>query len=322
MPAPGNAGRRRVNDTSPGREHGVSGLEKIALDLHARGYQVIPCGSQKRPLTTWKNWQTERQTEADVKGMPWSRATNVIAICGVASGDLIVLDWDCKNNEPGLKAHKQFNLEHPGHRPEQTTRSGGIHTLMRGEGRNGYLYLDGERCGDFKGAGGQIVVYDPECFPVVTDLPAMPILNGRVRVDHKPKRQEPTQNQGPLRDNLVASTRYGLVALEREVQDVQGAVLGSRNGALNSAAYNLGQLVGAGALEEGEVQQRLEAAAIAIGLQQGEISATIQSGLTAGKLQPRKIAPRIATRFSTSGAKMPDPLAAHFRKIKRLTRGG
>jgi putative DNA primase/helicase len=65
-----------------------------------------------------------------------------------------------------------------------------------------------------------------------------------------------------------------------------------RNNALNTAAFNLFQLVAGGGLEENEVRERLFAAAEACGLvdEDGEASvrATIESGAKAGRAQPRQ----------------------------------
>src|SRR5262249_5090294 len=50
---------------------------------------------------------------------------------------------------------------------------------------------------------------------------------------------------------------YAKAALERECKNVAAALPGTRNSTLNTAAYNLGQLVGGGALDEQEVRDRL-----------------------------------------------------------------
>ena len=62
---------------------------------------------------------------------------------------------------------------------------------------------------------------------------------------------------------------------------------GQRNHTLNAAAYSLGQLVAAGALEEAGAVQALTDAAGDAGLEADEISSTIESGLSAGLKQPR-----------------------------------
>lgn len=76
--------------------------------------------------------------------------------------------------------------------------------------------------------------------------------------------------------------------LERQCSAVAGAKEGGRNDTLNRAAFVLGQLIGAGALDEGITVQRLSDAARLAGLNDPEITQTIESGLAAGKQKPRQ----------------------------------
>jgi hypothetical protein len=76
-------------------------------------------------------------------------------------------------------------------------------------------------------------------------------------------------------------------ALRDELSNLLAASEGHRNDALNKAAFNLGQIVAGGELDQEDVRTRLKAAAEGIGLCSGEISATIQSGLVAGFKAPR-----------------------------------
>ena len=57
------------------------------------------------------------------------------------------------------------------------------------------------------------------------------------------------------------ASAYAKAALERECKNVAAAQPGTRNSTLNTAAFNLGQLVGGGALDEQEVRDRLFEAA-------------------------------------------------------------
>jgi Bifunctional DNA primase/polymerase, N-terminal len=84
---------------------------------------------------------------------------------------------------------------------------------------------------------------------------------------------------------------YAKAALERECKNVAAALPGTRNSTLNTAAFNLGQLIGGGALDEQDVRDRLFEAAETCRLvaDDGAPAAltTIDSGITAGKQQPR-----------------------------------
>lgn len=90
----------------------------------------------------------------------------------------------------------------------------------------------------------------------------------------------------PPRTEPVSSA-YGAAALDRECSAVRRTGKGDRNGQLNRSAYALGQLVAAGILDRGQVERELVAAAVAAGLDEGEIAATVASGLEAGKQTPR-----------------------------------
>jgi hypothetical protein len=68
---------------------------------------------------------------------------------------------------------------------------------------------------------------------------------------------------------------------------VRMAPTGQRNHTLNSASFNLGQLVGAGLLELDAVAGALLIAALASGLGEIEAMRTIESGLRAGQRCPR-----------------------------------
>jgi hypothetical protein len=84
--------------------------------------------------------------------------------------------------------------------------------------------------------------------------------------------------------NLGAWAR---AALDAEVTAVRNSVEGVRNHTLNRAAFALGQLVGAGHLDETLVVDHLTMAATAAGLSAREAAPTISSGLRAGTALPR-----------------------------------
>lgn len=86
--------------------------------------------------------------------------------------------------------------------------------------------------------------------------------------------------------------RYAEAALQDEVRTLAGTPEGGRNVQLNDSAFALGQFVGAGDLDEGEVIIALSEAAEFTGLDSEGIRKTILSGLTAGRQKPRKIPKR------------------------------
>lgn len=88
--------------------------------------------------------------------------------------------------------------------------------------------------------------------------------------------------------------RYAQAALDREIERLRATGEGGRNAQLNTAAFSLGQLVGAGVLTRHHVEAELAAAAVSIGLTAVETRATIRSGLDKGASQPRNLPARTA----------------------------
>lgn len=81
---------------------------------------------------------------------------------------------------------------------------------------------------------------------------------------------------------------YAVEALNRETLNVSTAVEGTRNDALNVAAFNLGQLVAGGELPPRLVWDALMGAARSNGLDETEATATMRSGLRKGEESPRQ----------------------------------
>jgi hypothetical protein len=81
---------------------------------------------------------------------------------------------------------------------------------------------------------------------------------------------------------------WARAALTNEVHAVRASADGMRNHTLNRAAFALGQLVGAGHLDEHDVISHLAAAGASAGLGAGEVARTIASGLRAGIAAPRQ----------------------------------
>ncbi|WP_416983517.1 DUF3987 domain-containing protein [Streptomyces sp. T028] len=85
-------------------------------------------------------------------------------------------------------------------------------------------------------------------------------------------------------DRLDSYTRK---VVQDECDAITRAPDGDQNNTINTAAFNFGTLVGAGALTEGEAREHLLAAARAGNHPEGRALPTIESGLRAGMAQPR-----------------------------------
>jgi hypothetical protein len=101
-------------------------------------------------------------------------------------------------------------------------------------------------------------------------------------------------------------SKYAQRALDLELTSVERAQEGERNDALNRAAYSLGQLIAAGALDELPTREALAGAALRAGLTQSETRATIESGISKGKQQPRELTlTQLVARDDSSDAAHP-----------------
>lgn len=174
--------------------------------------------------------------------------------------------------------------------PSVSTPSGGLHFYFAPTGRpNATGFLPGL---DWRGKGGYVVAPPSTLAAGAYEWgagPSVPLCEapGWLVDLLKPPTRAPSAPQGPIIRRSASA--YARRALESEVGRLAMAPHGQRNRQLNSSAYYLGQLVGAGQLDLHEVVQTLAATAERIGLEPREIEATIQSGLNKGMAQPRRL---------------------------------
>lgn len=112
-------------------------------------------------------------------------------------------------------------------------------------------------------------------------------VSARLRRESVKPSQRPRSRQDD-RAAVLGATEYGLKALRDECEALAGTPEGSRNDQANRAAFNVGQLVGSGDLPESLAVEALWEAATSSGLPDGEVRATLRSGLESGKAKPRQ----------------------------------
>jgi hypothetical protein len=100
----------------------------------------------------------------------------------------------------------------------------------------------------------------------------------------------PERAPAPPRTVPEGSRAYGLGALRRELQRLSLAKEGTRNHQLNTASFNMGRLVAAGAIREQEAAVALIEQGQRIGLGATECERTVASGISAGMESPRSLA--------------------------------
>ena len=111
---------------------------------------------------------------------------------------------------------------------------------------------------------------------------------------------------GPPINGFPPSDIYARAALRSELAIIADTPPGVRNRQLNTSAFVLGQLVGAGSLDHSDAEQALLHAAQASGLPRSEASTTIRSGLDAGLKKPRLVTERGSARRSRESYKIDD----------------
>jgi hypothetical protein len=183
--------------------------------------------------------------------------------------------------------------------PTVRTGSGGTHVFVAPTGSgNRSKFLPG--C-DWRGAGGYVVLPPSRHLSgqtyqwLITPRraggfpPAPPALAEALSRVDSPRVGEPMGRATAGERLQVGSSRYAATAVGEECVLVAAAVPGQRNHTLNTAAYNLGQLVGAGLLAHAAAEAALTDAAARAGLGKREAARTIASGLTAGARNPRTV---------------------------------
>lgn len=218
----------------------------------------------------------------------WPRS-NVAIRTGDVSG-LVVVDVDPEHG--GELSMHRAEQDHGPMPPARTIRtgSGGLHLYFRHPGvpiRNDAGRVVGPGV-DIRGDGGYAIAPPSRhrtggLYAVEArggDLPELPdwIVDAL-----QPQRRTSTAQM----PTGAAATAWGRAALEGELMRLDGAQDGFRNDTLNRVAFRLGQIVGAGCLEESDIEPLLIQHGIAIGLREREVVDTVRSGLQAGEGSPR-----------------------------------
>lgn len=218
---------------------------------------------------------------------------------GVAAGaaGLVVIDVDAHDDGPdGWANWCALVAAHADAWPdtfEVTTPSGGQHIYFAAPAgepvRNSASKLAPGV--DVRASGGYVVAApsatDAGRYTVDRGHPVAPLPAWLERLLRPPRPVPLRPTQARTAPLVRPRDRYAAAALEAEVAEVVGAPVGTRNDRLNTAAYNLGQLVGAGKIDAGTVVAALLTAAVSAGLSEREASQTVESGLVAGVREPR-----------------------------------
>ncbi|OMC55418.1 hypothetical protein A5747_13590 [Mycobacterium sp. IS-836] len=109
--------------------------------------------------------------------------------------------------------------------------------------------------------------------------------------------EQPKPEPRKIANPVAPNNAYAAAALQLEARNVEVAPEGVRNHTLNVAAFNMGGLINAGAIDKHTVEDTLTLAARNAGLDDHEIEATIRSGFAGAdaKVGARMVPERAAT---------------------------
>jgi hypothetical protein len=293
----------------------TTNLRAWALHFAARGWHVFPItpGAKKPPVID--RWETRASTDPEQIRRWWRNVPHSIGIATGPSG-LVVVDLDTrKHGQPApdrwttlgigtgagvlrALARQRGTTVTPTY--AVTTPSGGWHLYYSAPAgvalRNTHDVIGWKI--DTRAHGGYVVApgcpVPPSGYELIDDRdPAE--LAGWLHQALTPKPS--TAPSTPAETVAVNATGYVSAAVGGEVQRVRTAPPGQHNAVLCRAAYALGQLVGAGLLED--TTARAELAAAASGLigadcdcTPAEVARVITAGLAAGARNPRRTTPR------------------------------
>jgi hypothetical protein len=281
---------------------------QAALTYAARGWAVFPChtigpggcschqpdcNSPGKHPTVARGLHAATIDRADVRTWWQRRPGNNVAIRTGGESGLVVVDVDPDHGGiDSLRALVDTHGRLPAG-PRVRTGSGGWHLYFQHPGeliRNSA----GTRLGvgvDIRADGGYVIAppsqhrslhsYQWRDFDLaLPDLPEW-TLDRLTPPSATPTLVHRHHAQAPPSDAWARS------ALTGEADSVRAAPEGTRNHALNRAAFCLGQIVAVGALDPGTVEAALLKSALQAGLGEREALRTLQSGLTAGIANPR-----------------------------------
>ena len=260
---------------------------EAALEYARSGIPVFPCNPlDKKPLTT-NGFKDASKDEAQIHAW-WQKWPNAMigAPTGPVSG-MWVADLDL---DPARKINGRATLDQliaqRGPIPETLTTitpRGGQHLIFAWDS-NVEIRNSAGKIGpgiDVRGNGGYV------CLP-----PSKNATGGEYRwVSNGVAQAVLAPSWLVMLAKAIKAKAWAKAALERECKAVASAQPGTRNTTLNTAAFNLFQIIAGGGLDEQEVRDRLFEAAEVCGLVADDgaaaVEATIDSGAQAGRAQPR-----------------------------------
>lgn len=264
---------------SPHDTRGAS-VEEHVRDAHEAGYSVVPASMDKRPKVKWREWQIARQTRDEYAALGHG------SLWGVVTGALYgitVLDFDFEAGGDttlealGLAPHvltpggAHVYVTHPGHPVKNAARKWPAYPGLDVRGDGGLAWFAGR---SKKGVYTPLV-WPPE--PIDLDATLAEMFFPHPQDAAGPAERGEYEGSGV---GTPEATRY----LARVAQDVERALPGTSNAALNKAAFAVGGLVAAGQLDRHHAEATLLGAAERRGA--GDPGIVVLTAMAAGGERP------------------------------------
>jgi hypothetical protein len=278
-----------------------------ALEYAARGWHVFPAPREEKKSHKAERYSDGRKWGATVDPdeirRDWQRwpKANVGIATGPKSGFFVIEADTMEGHGVDGVGNLQALIEQHGGLPpsiEALSPSGSRHIYFRWP--DGVIFSNsaGQVAAgvDVRGDGGMVIgvpsvkpgkdlPYRWLNPPPLFDLAACPDWLLELCLKPALKLSERAMPKGA--PHLVSANGWADAAMRGEIAALLAAPEGQRNSTLNTAAFNLGQIVAGGGLDHDTVRARLTTAGHGIGLCADEVAATVQSGLAAGLKQPR-----------------------------------
>lgn len=271
---------------------GALDLLRAALDLARRGIPVFPVvPGEKRPLIQGGRNAASLNPDRVREWWEGSPRAGIGVPTGPESGWAVLdIDRDARGADTMLDLVARHGR--PPDTARQRTRSGGWHLIFRypppdvGEVRSRAGHLGAGI--DTRGRGGYVIVAPTPGYTWLAPPWEVEPAECPVWMIDPPHAARPPRVTVPRIPLASGGTPYGLAALRAELARLRAAPVGTRNHALNVAAYSVAALAAGGELALDPAAEQLARAAYAIGLGAREIEKTLASGFKAGFENPRQ----------------------------------